>query len=250
LLGAMLNEYIDEQVRSIQKQFLCCVSIKNISWNNFFAYATWNRQQVLIANTVDLDIVKRYPIKISYQVAFLKYLIDRLERLEDTEINDCIYDALGQLVSLTDAGKCYKHYYFNFNGKNKVIILEEALSIISEGTTGLCSWQASLALSEWCLRNRELFKNKTVLELGAGVGLTGLVISLNCDPKTYYFTDCHSVVLETLCKNIRLNFRNNFDSKLNSDISASELLLKINVENLCVNVVNLPWESVKTQTDK
>ncbi|GJQ83354.1 hypothetical protein Trydic_g18139 [Trypoxylus dichotomus] len=217
----MLSEYIDEEVRFIKKQFLCCVPIKNISWNNFFTCPTWDRQGTLIANTVDLDIVKKYPIKLNYQVAFLKYLIDRLERLEDTDINDCVYDALGRLVSLVDAGKCYKHYYFNFKGKNRIITLEENLSIISEGTTGLCSWQASLALSEWCLRNSELFKNKTILELGAGVGLTGLVIALNY-----------------------------FETNRNSEISAFDSLLKVDTESFSVSVINLPWENVKTQIDK
>ncbi|KAI4462237.1 hepatocellular carcinoma-associated antigen [Holotrichia oblita] len=92
---------------------------------------------------------------------------------------------------------------------------------------------ASLALSEWCLRNRALLKNKTILELGAGVGLTGLVVALNCEPKKYNFTDCHSTVLKTLRDNISLNFNS-------SD----------NTNNIVeVDVINLSWENVQSQSD-
>ncbi|KAI4462238.1 hypothetical protein MML48_5g00003257 [Holotrichia oblita] len=139
----MLNEDRDREVQLIKKQFLCCVPVKDISWNNFFTNATWNRQGALVANTVELDVVRRYPIKISYQVAFLKHLINRLEKLTDSDINDDVYDAFGRLMSLVDREKCYKHYNFDFCCRNRNIILEENPNIISEGTTGLCSWQVS-----------------------------------------------------------------------------------------------------------
>lgn len=44
-----------------------------------------------------------------------------------------------------------------------------------------------------------------MLELGSGVGFTGLVICKTCNPKTYVFSDCHHGVLKQLTENIRLN---------------------------------------------
>ncbi|KAK9732245.1 methyltransferase [Popillia japonica] len=229
----MLSENTDNEVQFIKRQFLCCVPVKDISWNNFFSNATWSRQAVLVANTVELDVVKEYPIKINYQVAFLKYVISRLEKLTDSDVNDDVYDAFGRLMSLVDCERYYKHYNFDFDGRNRNIILEENPNIISEGTTGLCSWQAALGLSEWCLQNRSLLTNKTILELGSGVGLTGLVVALNCEPKQYNFTDCHTKVLETLRDNISLN------------VNRSD-----NADNICeLNVINLSWEDVQTRSE-
>lgn len=46
---------------------------------------------------------------------------------------------------------------------------------------------------------------RTVLELGSGVGLTGVAICLSCRPSRYVFTDCHPNVLQRLKANVRLN---------------------------------------------
>ncbi|OXB52488.1 hypothetical protein ASZ78_005430, partial [Callipepla squamata] len=45
----------------------------------------------------------------------------------------------------------------------------------------------------------------TVLELGSGVGFTGLAICKTCNPKTYIFSDYHHCVLKQLRENIHLN---------------------------------------------
>lgn len=46
---------------------------------------------------------------------------------------------------------------------------------------------------------------RSVLELGSGVGLTGLSVCLQCAPKSFCFTDSHLEVLERLRENIHLN---------------------------------------------
>ena len=51
---------------------------------------------------------------------------------------------------------------------------------------------------------------RKILELGAGVGLTGLVLlKKRADLESYIFTDCHPGVLETLKQNIELNVGQN-----------------------------------------
>ena len=44
-----------------------------------------------------------------------------------------------------------------------------------------------------------------MLELGSGVGLTGITICRSCSPKRFVFSDCHPRVLQTLEDNVRLN---------------------------------------------
>lgn len=61
-------------------------------------------------------------------------------------------------------------------------------------------------LSDWVLCNKDTFSNKNVLELGSGVGFTGITIGKLCDVKSLMFTDCHNDVLKTICENIKINF--------------------------------------------
>lgn len=65
--------------------------------------------------------------------------------------------------------------------------------------------QGGLALAEWCLRNTALLVGRRVLELGCGVGLTGLAVSVACDPLSYTLTDSHPRVLSALEHNLALN---------------------------------------------
>ncbi|KFP09535.1 Protein FAM86A, partial [Egretta garzetta] len=85
------------------------------------------------------------------------------------------------------------------------VTLSESMAIISGGTTGLVTWDAALRLAEWAMENSAVFGDRTVLELGSGIGFTGIAICKTCSPKAYVFSDCHPHVLKQLTENIRLN---------------------------------------------
>ena len=44
-----------------------------------------------------------------------------------------------------------------------------------------------------------------ILELGAGIGFTGIALCYMCQPKAYHFTDCHTEVLQRLRENVEIN---------------------------------------------
>uniref|UniRef100_A0A8C6LZ41 Eukaryotic elongation factor 2 lysine methyltransferase n=2 Tax=Nothobranchius TaxID=28779 RepID=A0A8C6LZ41_NOTFU len=46
---------------------------------------------------------------------------------------------------------------------------------------------------------------RSVLELGSGVGLTGIGICRSCSPNRFIFSDCHASVLQKLRENVQLN---------------------------------------------
>ena len=48
---------------------------------------------------------------------------------------------------------------------------------------------------------------RSILELGSGLGLTGLVVRSQCYPASYTFSDCHGAVLAQLAANIHRNQR-------------------------------------------
>lgn len=138
--------------------------------------------------------------------------------------------------------------------------------------------QAALALADWCLCNCRFLQNRCVLELGSGVGLTGLCVSLYCKPSSYWFSDCHPAVLRLLQSNILLNVtgqndhvpgegheENAFVEHTHSDdknvtTSACEgdednelcdrchVLLQTSCNNAEIGVLNLPWETVPTSS--
>nr|XP_022918147.1 protein-lysine N-methyltransferase EEF2KMT [Onthophagus taurus] len=204
----MSQENFKKSIENIKKQFFCCVVIKNLNIESIENLSSWDNQNTLIEETVNSQQILKYPIKISYQTAFIKHIIEVLIK-QNAEINDVVYDALGRLMALIDSKINFKHYLFD---EERIILMENS-SIISEGTTGLCTWQASLILSEWSLENKDIFMNKRVLELGSGIGLTGIVITKYCSPKKYIFTDCHDSVLKNLKENINLNL--NSSNKVN-----------------------------------
>ncbi|XP_054067897.1 protein-lysine N-methyltransferase EEF2KMT isoform X5 [Rissa tridactyla] len=85
------------------------------------------------------------------------------------------------------------------------VTLSESVAIVSGGTTGLITWDAALQLAQWAIENNSAFRDRTVLELGSGIGFTGIAICKTCHPKAYVFSDCHPAVLQQLAENIRLN---------------------------------------------
>lgn len=98
--------------------------------------------------------------------------------------------------------------------------------------------QASFVLSEWILQNTFHFHSKVILELGSGVGLLGLVTLLAASPKAFYFSDCHTSVLNTLTDNVKLNVGGE-----QSEVSDFCLYESSNSSRL-VRVYKLPWQDV------
>ncbi|KAM8845619.1 protein-lysine N-methyltransferase EEF2KMT isoform 2-T2 [Spinachia spinachia] len=115
---------------------------------------------------------------------------------------DELYDALAEVIGAEDTTECYKSYLLP---GGEVVSLLESVALISSGTTGLVTWEAALHLAEWALDNRHTFTGRTVLELGSGVGLTGVAICRACGPSRYVFSDCHAEVLHQLRGNVRRN---------------------------------------------
>nr|CAI5864178.1 unnamed protein product [Callosobruchus analis] len=144
----------------------------------------------------------------------------------------------------------FKHYRVERGGR--ILILKESGFLISNGTTGLRTWEAALALSDWIVSNKDLFKGKKVLELGSGLGLTGLVLSTECVPSTVYLSDCHASVLKNMYDNVILNIE-----RENAEIT-DETEVAMKLTDRCIYhssgrkpeiaIFNLPWEDAVEET--
>ncbi|VEN49115.1 unnamed protein product [Callosobruchus maculatus] len=115
-------------------------------------------------------------------------------------------------------------------------------------------WKAALALSEWIVSNQDLWKDKKVLELGSGLGLTGLVLSTECIPNAVYLTDCHPSVLKNMYDNVRLNTeRESAESRDETDGTmklTERCIYHSSGRKPEIAIFNLPWEDVVEETCK
>jgi predicted nicotinamide N-methyase len=236
----MQNEDHLKKLQFLKKQFLYNVPVKELIWKDF-SDLNVELQEQIIKHTIRFEAVLKYPVNINYQKAFVKSLLQYLEK-QGSVIQDILYEEYGRLVALQSTTVNFKHYPLENCTRN--IILKEDIRLISDGTTGLRTWQAALALSEWILFNTTCFHSKIILELGSGIGLTGLVISMLCTPQAVYLSDCHPSVLTTLCDNISFNI--NSDGDKNGNISVKCLPERL-VDCDKVSVLNLAWEDISPE---
>ncbi|KAM3597409.1 uncharacterized protein V6R79_004174 [Siganus canaliculatus] len=146
------------------------------------------------------SLCRKFPPSVKFRRLFLSELIKR--EAAGCDPLDELYDALAAVVGAEDTTECYKTYLLP---RGDAVSLLESVALISEGTTGLVTWEAALYLAEWALDHQQAFTGRTVLELGSGVGLTGITICRSCNPSTFIFSDCHSSVLQKLRNNVQLN---------------------------------------------
>ncbi|KAL2917197.1 hypothetical protein HK105_203261 [Polyrhizophydium stewartii] len=151
----------------------------------------------------------------AYVVRFLKALIERLER-EGVELSEALYELLAETaVSVAGDGEpeCDRCYFLPpapgtqtpVSGRRlERIVLREHVAEISQGTTGLRTWQASLRLVEHLSAHREVVAGRRIVELGAGVGLLGLACRL-LGAASVHMTDVDDAVLARLAGNVAIN---------------------------------------------
>lgn len=136
----------------------------------------------------------------------MKRLIEGIEKYS-TEVHDDLYNYFCDLKNRQNAEEdekfAFKHFIYNKEGER--VTIKEATSLISNGTTGLCTWEAAVKLAEWANDHKSDLRGKNLLELGSGIGFAGICIAKACQPNLLYMSDCHEKVLELLRQNVDIN---------------------------------------------
>lgn len=98
-----------------------------------------------------------------------------------------------------------------FNNELYTVILnpvEEYSKPLIMNTTNQCNlvglkiWDSSYILNEYILSNKNVFENKTILELGSGVGINGLLIGLYIKCKQIIMSDYEDDIINNINDNI------------------------------------------------
>ncbi|CAM9587815.1 unnamed protein product [Pylaiella littoralis] len=96
-----------------------------------------------------------------------------------------------------------------------------------DNEVGLRVWEAGRALAEFCLAHSDLLEGKSVLELGAGIGMTGMAVAASCGAREVVLTDYAPKVLANLNYNVEIN-RKLLDTRISSSSSSSSSSNNIN----------------------
>ncbi|CAN8192387.1 unnamed protein product [Coccothraustes coccothraustes] len=189
-----------------QRRFLAARPLRSLPWPELEQSLRTAPDSALLADILHKTILHplcvKYPPSAKYRRCFLTELIKKLESTAAEPLDE-LYEALADVLKEEEESThCYKNYLLP---SGDCVSLCESTALISGGTTGLLTWEAALHLAQWALQNPSLFRGRTVLELGSGIGFTGIAICKSCQPRTFIFSDCHPRVLRQLGENLQLN---------------------------------------------
>lgn len=211
----------------------------------------WPENLDLLAAQGGLDTVlfgnkEAYPSNDEYDRAFLKQLVTRIDQAieastdeqaaflhtekQDLAVDDAILERYTRLVSMPDTpsimgtrvpSPLYVQHYFPVStarnhhdilGPCESVTLRQQGTAISQGTTGLTTWEASLRLAAHVVASPHIWQgnNICILELGSGAGFLGMVCArlFETIPRTdaqLYLTDLEGQVLDRLHETAQLS---------------------------------------------
>ncbi|NWY73714.1 EF2KT methyltransferase, partial [Erithacus rubecula] len=232
-------------VLRFQRRFLAARPLRSLPWPELEQRLRSAPDPALLADILHKTILHplcvKYPPSAKYRRCFLTELIKKLESIAAEPLDE-LYEALADVLKEEESTHCYKNYLLP---TGDCVSLSESTALISGGTTGLVTWEAALLLAHWALQNPAVFRDRTILELGSGIGFTGIAICKTCQPRTFIFSDCHPRVLRQLGENIRLNgFIPEPDPCSIQPECQGQELEGDNCQNTKVIVAELDWGSV------
>ena len=108
-----------------------------------------------------------------------------------------------------------REYDFDLNLKLSKLDIHQDPSGIWSGGIGATVWDAGIVLSKYFEKNCKLIENKSILEIGSGTGLVGMV-SIRLGAKALLFTD-KDCAIPLLNKNLFENFYKFYSIKSKQD---------------------------------
>uniref|UniRef100_A0A915EDY1 FAM86 N-terminal domain-containing protein n=1 Tax=Ditylenchus dipsaci TaxID=166011 RepID=A0A915EDY1_9BILA len=184
------------------------------------------------------EIRSTYPGRKSYERTLLKSVIAKLE-LCKLEASDSLYSRLCEAMVSAEGEDQFFHRVFLDVENDQCFVIRENCQQISNGTTGLATWHASICMAEFLRLGLSQVKNKqlNVLELGSGCGLAGICAGRYISRlSNLVLTDGNSEVLARLKQNVSLNYENN---ETDSAVKVNQIFVEM-LDFTSYDLSNLP----------
>lgn len=175
-----------------------------------------------------------------------------LEVLESIECNIISSGCTYPIVSLTlvdndsnDDKFLPDIFTFNYINDNYHVFLKRVPKSMhghGQKSVGYILWSGAIILSRWINANNDQITDKRVLEIGAGLGLCGIVAAKYAKHLT--MTDYNEIVLNTLAKNVEINTRNSNISN-DDDLLGGYKAALANSNN--IDVSYLDWDTLEIE---
>ncbi|KAL4114235.1 hypothetical protein PRIC2_014915 [Phytophthora ramorum] len=172
-------------------------------------WATLEFQAQVMHVVVNDPVCDDFPPQRKYTYRFLKRYLDEIEAVQ-ADADDGLVEALMEFVlnaKLADdslnAEAMHHVSYTVPTTDSSVVVSCRVASVFNE--VGLKLWEAGWLLAEYIIAHESEFRDRTVLELGAGVGFTGMVLACVCRSDRIVLTDYAPNVMQNLRYNVEIN---------------------------------------------
>ncbi|KAJ0401896.1 hypothetical protein ATCC90586_009018 [Pythium insidiosum] len=178
---------------------------------------TWSSlafQDAVMETVIRDPICEKFAPQPIYTYRFLKRYMDALEGV-GADVSDALAEELIQLVSVssvldpTSLDPDHMHHV-TYRVPRQIARTEQDVTVTCRvasvfNEVGLKIWEAGWFLAEYALAHRELFEQRSVLELGAGVGITGIILGKCVAARRLLLSDYAPKVMQNLRYNIEIN---------------------------------------------
>lgn len=144
-----------------------------------------------------------------YTYRFLKSFVDEIEAVY-AGVDDGLVEALMEFVLnaklADDALNSEAMHHVSYTvptADSSVVVTCRVASVFNE--VGLKLWEAGWLLAEYVIAHKSEFHGRNVLELGAGVGFTGIALACVCRSSRVVLTDYAPNVMQNLRYNVEVN---------------------------------------------
>ncbi len=162
-----------------------------------------------------LHHTRSFPLSVKYMKSIVKLIEKDCEDAMEDSLAEFIVDFHSNVrVREAENGeedRAFYSYLIPDSGDTST----ESFSIVplrcirDNNLVGLKVWEAGLALTEVLIDSAgaQLIEDKAVIELGAGVGNTGILVAKHVNMKSLVMTDFNDEILENLQYNVDLNMK-------------------------------------------
>ncbi|KAE8912505.1 hypothetical protein PF005_g3677 [Phytophthora fragariae] len=172
-------------------------------------WASLDLQAQVMQTVVNDPICDDFAPQRKFTYRFLKSYVDEIEAV-CADVDDGLVGALMEFVlnnkladdSLNSEAMHHVSYTVPTTDSSVVVTCRVA-SVFNE--VGLKLWEAGWLLAEYAIAHESDFRGRKVLELGAGVGFTGMALACVCRSSRVVLTDYAPNVMQNLRYNVEIN---------------------------------------------